>query len=507
MKTGARRNPAAAIGNVRFGRFEIRTVERQLCVDGQPASLGSRAFDLLVALIERRERLVTKNELLEVVWPGLVVEENNLQVQISALRKILGSNVIATIPGRGYRFAAALEVAAADADEPAEDAAESAGAERPGTDPAAARAASAAASARFGAPATAARTGAGRARLLIADDNKVNRLLLGRTLELQGHHVTSVQNGREALALLHAERFDLLLLDLEMPEMDGYAVLEALAVDSNLRDLPVIVTSSVEGINEVARCIELGADDFLHKPVNPVLLKARVGASLEKKRLRDQQKALIERYATGAMAAVGAADDPAANLSLGGRRVRATVLATRLTGFTAFAEREPPEETIELLNLWYTLMFDAVRSQGGAVNRMSGDGLMAVFGAPVPPEDPDEAPLAAVRAALDMIEMLEIFNAERSAAGKAPVEVAIGIATGDVVAGTTGTSQRAAYTCVGETVNAAAALEAQALSAAAAILIDDATHAAVSKRVATDALSGEARGRKAAAPAHAVRTS
>jgi len=93
----------------RFGRFELNPATRQLLADGEPLTLGARAFDVLVALVERRERLVTKDELLELVWPGLVVEENNLQVQISGLRKALGPHAIATIPGRGYRFAAKLD--------------------------------------------------------------------------------------------------------------------------------------------------------------------------------------------------------------------------------------------------------------------------------------------------------------------------------------------------------------------------------------------------------------
>jgi len=105
----------------RFGRCEVRSLERQLLLDGKPASLGARAFDVLLALIERRDRVVTKNELLDIVWPGLVVEENNLQVQVSALRKLLGTQSIATIPGRGYRFALAEEVG--EATPVAEDAA------------------------------------------------------------------------------------------------------------------------------------------------------------------------------------------------------------------------------------------------------------------------------------------------------------------------------------------------------------------------------------------------
>ena len=93
----------------RFGRFELLPVERQLLADGRPVALGARAFDVLLALIERRERLVTKGELLDAVWPGLVVEEANLPVQVSALRRAIGPQAIATIPGRGYRFALALD--------------------------------------------------------------------------------------------------------------------------------------------------------------------------------------------------------------------------------------------------------------------------------------------------------------------------------------------------------------------------------------------------------------
>ena len=130
----------------------------------------------------------------------------------------------------------------------------------------------------------------GGARVLVVDDNKVNRLVLGRTLEREGHAVSVATNGREALAMLRAEPFELLLLDMEMPELDGFAVLEILKNDPDLSELPVIVTSSLEGVENVARCIELGAEDFLHKPVHPTLLKARVGSSLAKKRLRDRQR-------------------------------------------------------------------------------------------------------------------------------------------------------------------------------------------------------------------------
>src|SRR3954469_15089295 len=93
----------------RFGTVEVRPSERQLLVEGKPAAVGARAFDVLMALIDHRDRVVTKNELLDMVWPGLVVEENNLQVQVSTLRKLLGAQSVATIPGRGYRFTLVAE--------------------------------------------------------------------------------------------------------------------------------------------------------------------------------------------------------------------------------------------------------------------------------------------------------------------------------------------------------------------------------------------------------------
>jgi DNA-binding winged helix-turn-helix (wHTH) protein len=102
-------HPVVLCHDCRFGRFELQPGERRLLADGRPVALGARAFDLLVALVARAGQLVSKNELLTLVWPGLVVEENNLQVQVSTLRKRLGPSAVATIPGRGYRFELELE--------------------------------------------------------------------------------------------------------------------------------------------------------------------------------------------------------------------------------------------------------------------------------------------------------------------------------------------------------------------------------------------------------------
>ncbi len=321
----------------------------------------------------------------------------------------------------------------------------------------------------------------GPARLLVADDNKVNRLLLTRNLELQGHSVASAENGRVALEMLRRERFDLLLLDMEMPEVDGFQVLEQMKNDLALRDIAVIVTSSLEGIDHVVRCIELGAEDYLPKPVNPVLLKARIGASLEKKRLRDQQKELVRRFAAPEVAQ----DLQDSGFTLGGKRVDASVLFCDIRGFTTLAESQPPEETIELLNTYYALMFDAISGHGGIVTMMMGDGLMAVFGAPLPLPHHGRS---AVDAAREMIELVELFNVERKALGKPPIAIGIGIASGEMVAGYAGTNQRAAYTCIGDTVNLAARLEQHTKLASRSLLIDRATRERLGEQVDVEPL-------------------
>ena len=301
--------------------------------------------------------------------------------------------------------------------------------------------------------------------LLIVDDNKVNRLLISRSVELLGHRATLAENGRAAMELMAETAFDVVLLDIEMPEMDGFEVLEAMKADPALRDLPVIVTSSVEGLDNIVRCIELGAEDYIPKPVNKTLLKARLNSSLDKKRLQDEQKRLLRRFATEEVAQ----DLQESGFSIGGRRITATVLFCDIRNFTAMSEDMPPEVTIELLNTYYTLMFEAVTSHGGIVSLMVGDGLMALFGAPQPLENSAQC---AVSAAQEMLSMVEMLNDERIAENEAPLKVGFGIATGEVVAGYAGTDSRATYTCIGKTVNLAARLESHTKPTKCELLFD-----------------------------------
>jgi two-component system, cell cycle response regulator len=144
--------------------------------------------------------------------------------------------------------------------------------------------------------------------LLVVDDNSMNRIMLSRYIAKLGYRATLVENGRQALDKLQAEPFDLVLLDVQMPEMDGYQVLEHLKADPRLHDIPVIMISAVDEVESVVRCIELGAQDYLPKPFNPVLLRARLTACLERKRLRDQEVDYLHQVGcvTAAAAAIKA---------------------------------------------------------------------------------------------------------------------------------------------------------------------------------------------------------
>src|SRR5574341_174904 len=136
-------------------------------------------------------------------------------------------------------------------------------------------------------------------RILVVDDNKINRMMLTHALKEQGHQVATAENGQQALDLLRGDggsspSFDVVLLDIVMPETDGYQTLAQMKKEDALRHIPVIVISALDEIGSVVRCIEMGAEDYLPKPFNPVLLRARIGASLEKKRLRDKEQIYLK---------------------------------------------------------------------------------------------------------------------------------------------------------------------------------------------------------------------
>jgi class 3 adenylate cyclase len=169
--------------------------------------------------------------------------------------------------------------------------------------------------------------------------------------------------------------------------------------------------------------------------------------------------------------------------SLGGKFVDAAAMFCDIRSFTTIAEALEPAETIELLNDYYTLMMDAITGEGGIVNQMVGDGLMAIFGAPLPREDHRQA---AVLAARQMIDLIRLFNEEQGTRDKVQIQIGVGIASGGVIAGYTGTLHRATYTCVGDTVNVAARLESHTKVVNRPILIDDETRRGLDPGIALE---------------------
>lgn len=305
-------------------------------------------------------------------------------------------------------------------------------------------------------------------RMLVVDDNRMNRLVLGRSLEQEGHSVAFAENGKQALEMMHANPFDLVLLDVLMPEMNGYEVLAQIHADPHLNYIPVVMVSSIDELDSVIKCLEMGAEDYLPKPFKPALLRARVNSTLEKKQLRDRQRELFSKFATQEVA-----DQLLeTGFALGGKHVVATAMFSDIRSFTAISESQSADETIKLLNTYFGYMFSAVESEGGIISQIIGDGLLSIFGAPLPQADHCER---AVAAALKMIDHVELFNRDQRDNNLVEIKIGIGIASGDMVVGLIGTEKRAVYTCLGDTVNQAARLEAHTKVVGEPILIDENT--------------------------------
>lgn len=317
--------------------------------------------------------------------------------------------------------------------------------------------------------------------ILVVDDNKMNRLVLTRGLAQQGYSTDTAENGTQALMMLRAEPFDLVLLDIEMPEMNGFQVLEEVRNDPKLRNIPVIMVTAMDEQDSAARCIEMGAEDYLTKPPNPVFLRARVSASLEKKRLRDEQRRLFRTFTTEEVAE----ELLDKGFSLGGNHITASAMFVDIRGFTTIAEAQNPTETIDLLNGYYEIMFDAIQRFGGNVNQIQGDGILAIFGAPI--TQPNHAEQA-VRAGIEMLLNLHAFNWDRALQGRTPIHIGIGIASGSMVAGYAGTQNRATYTCIGDTVNLAARIEAYTKVAGKALIVDEKTVRALPSEIVFEPL-------------------
>jgi adenylate cyclase len=294
--------------------------------------------------------------------------------------------------------------------------------------------------------------------ILVVDDNASNRDLLSRRLMREGYRVRAAESGAAALALTAAEDFDLVLLDLMMPGMSGFEVLCRLKADASTRHVPVIMISALDELDSTVRCIEAGAEDYLPKPFNPVLLRARIGASLEKKRLLDELRAekersealllnilprtIVERMRQGETVIADRIPD-------------ATILFSDLVDFTSLAARRSAEETVALLADIFCRLDDLAARHGLEKIKTTGDGYMLAGGLPEARADHAMVVAEMALAMLDAVETAGRIVGER-------LQLRIGLNTGALIAGVLGT-HKFVYDVWGDTVNTAKRMESYGL--------------------------------------------
>lgn len=331
----------------------------------------------------------------------------------------------------------------------------------------------------------------GGGHVLVVDDAAFNRRLLGRLLTGLGHTTVEAADGAAALALLRAipdeagaRPVDVVLLDIVMPGLDGYATLEALKTDEALRDLPVIVISDVDELDSVVRCIRMGATDYLPKSVAPEILRARLEASLAQKRLHDlelatmaeqarllgtidRQRSELARFLSPQVAALVSSDDGEALLA--GHRREITAMFCDLRNFTGFSERAAPGEVLGFLRAYHAAMGRLIVAAEGTLEHFAGDGFMTFFNDPA--LQPDHA-RRAVSLALAMRETFAALSADWRSRGHV-LEIGVGVATGEATLGRIGFEGRYDYGAVGHVIIHAARLSSEA--APGEILIDERT--------------------------------
>jgi len=301
------------------------------------------------------------------------------------------------------------------------------------------------------------------AHLLVVDDEALNVRLLKLNLRPEGYRVSSATSGSEALAMLEGGGYDLVILDVMMPGVSGYDVCRTIRSREDGRYLPVILVTALKDVEDRLQGLEAGADDFITKPFDDVELKARVRSLLRIKALHDQlaqrNNLLLDALQRAVSPAVAEQilADPDRYLHPGGVRRQVTVLFGDLRGYTSLAEESSPHEAMAILNGYLARVIEVVYRHGGTVNQLLGDGLMALFGAPI---EHNDDPRRAVAAALEMQHAVSSLRLEEHP--KVRLQMGIGINSGEAVVGHIGSELRLDYTAVGDAVNLAARFEQNA---------------------------------------------
>ena len=306
--------------------------------------------------------------------------------------------------------------------------------------------------------------------ILAVDDMPENRELISRLLSRAGHTVISAVSGEEAIELLETRGVDVVLLDLMMPGIGGAEVLKRMKEHEDLRATPVIMISGRQDMDQIIACIQAGADDYLLKPFNPVLLQARISAGIERKRWHDREEEYrhqlerSERFIRHTFGRYLSDDivrqllEAPEGLELGGDLREVTIMMSDICGFTSLAERLPPPQVVSILNRYFEHMTSIIFEHGGTIDEFLGDAILAVFGAP---HRHDDDPARAVRCALAMQEAISMVNAANEAEGLPTLQHRIALNTGSVVAGNIGSEQRAKYGCVGHAMNVTSRIEGE----------------------------------------------
>lgn len=323
--------------------------------------------------------------------------------------------------------------------------------------------------------------------LLVVDDNEDNRLTLSLQLNGQGYHnITIATNGQEALSVLSSKPFELVLLDIMMPDLNGYEVLARMRSSPELRNIPVIMISAIGELDSVVHCIELGAEDYLPKPFEPTLLRARVRASLERKWLHDQVVAqaadlaaqaaelatwnkTLEQRLADQLAEIERMGKLRRILSpqiadlivasgmekqLQSHRREITALFCDLRGFTGFSETSDPEDVVMLLRDYHAAIGQIIIKYSATLEHFAGDGVMVFLNDPVPIDKPE---LKAVRMALEMRDAIGTLTEKWRRLGH-DIGFGIGISHGFATLGTIGFEGRFDYAAIGTVSNIASRL-------------------------------------------------
>jgi adenylate cyclase len=332
------------------------------------------------------------------------------------------------------------------------------------------------------------------ASILVVDDNDSSRDLLAHQLQRQNYMVIEAASGERCLEIMRSAEPDLVLLDLVMPDMNGYEVLQVIRGDEVLRRIPVVVVSGMQDEEGAVRCIDAGASDYLLKPVNGTLLRARISALLEAKGWRDREREYLAeleksqrfirkifgRYLSDEI--VQRLLDDSDGLELGGELRQVTILMADIRGFSALSQQLGPQQCVKLLNNYFGEMTEVIQRFRGTVDEFVGDGILVIFGAPLSDKDDCDRALAC---AVAMQLAIKDVNARNRLDGLPEISMGIGLNTGDVVAGNVGSDLRSKYGVVGHNVNLAGRIES--CTVGSQILAAPATVAAASIEI----LSGD----------------